>query len=149
MQSWNWIFANWSELLQNVGIIAGLIFTAHSIRRDSSARKIGNLIALSERHHAIWKQIYDRPELARILDETPPLKTKPVTFEEHRFVTSIVVHLYAVHWAIKAKMFVKPEGLHKDIKSLFRLPIPFEVWGRLRPFQDEDFVRFVESTLKS
>jgi hypothetical protein len=149
MELSRWMSANWSELVQDLGILSGFLFTAYSIRKESVARKIANLIALSERHHAIWKQVYERPELSRILDDAPQLHTKPVTFEERRFITSIVVHLYAVHWAIKAKMFVRLEGLHKDIKSLLGLPIPREVWSKLKPVQDEDFIRFIEAALDS
>ena len=142
-----WILANWLDLLQSLGIISGFVFTAHSIRRDAEARKISNLLAITERHHAIWKPIYERPELARILEQRPGLDEKPLTREEQRFVTSIIIHLDSVHRAIKAKMFVKLEGLRRDIKEFFSLPIPNRVWQELKQFHDADFVAFVERAL--
>lgn len=44
-------------------------------------------------------------------------------------------------------MFVKLEGMQKDIKAFFSLPIPKAVWEQVKPFQDEDFVEFVENSL--
>jgi len=144
----SWVLANWLDLLQSLGIISGFVFTAHSIRREAEARKISNLLAITERHHAIWKPIYERPELARILEERPALHEKPLTRDEQRFVTSIVIHLDSVHRAIKAKMFVRLEGLRRDIKEFFSLPIPNAVWQQVKPLHDNDFVDFVESALR-
>jgi hypothetical protein len=139
-----WFLNNWIDLLQTVGIVSGLVFSAYSTRKDADARKIANLIALSERHHAIWKQFYDRPELARILSASA---LAPVTPEEKRFVISIIVHLDTVHRATKAKMFVSLEGLQRDIKDFFSLPIPKNVWEEVKPVQDSAFIAFVEDAL--
>jgi len=76
------------------------------------------------------------------------LDKKPLTDEEQMFVTSIVVHLDSVHRAIKAKMFLQQEGLHRDIKGFFSLPIPRAVWKRIKPLQDENFVEFIEACLQ-
>jgi len=37
-----------------------------------------------------------------------------------------------------------PDGLGRDITWFFSLPIQRTVWGKLKPVQDGDFVRFVE-----
>jgi hypothetical protein len=144
----SWLLNHWIDLLQSAGIISGLVFTAYSVGKDADARKIQNLIALSERHHAIWKQVYDSPDLLRIKDERAALDTHPVTPEEQRFVISLIVHLDTVYRATKAKMFVNVEGVQKDIKSFFSLPIPKTVWDRVKPLQDKGFVEFVEGSLR-
>jgi hypothetical protein len=48
---------------------------------------------------------------------------------------------------MKARMFVKLEGLQTDVKEFFASPIPRAVWERMKPLQDAGFVRFVESCL--
>jgi len=44
-------------------------------------------------------------------------------------------------------MFVKLQGLRADVKDFMSLPIPKRVWERLKPFQDDEFVAFVEECL--
>ena len=146
METVNWIAAHWLDVLQSVGIITGFIFTAHSIRKESEARKIGNMITLSEQHHSIWKQLYERPELSRIMEKGADLGTKPPSDEERLFVTSLMLHLDTIHRAMKAGMFVQIKGIQNDIREFIELPIPKAVWKMIKPFQDEDFVRFVESS---
>lgn len=147
MEVISWTGAHWLDLLQSVGIISGFAFTAHTIRKDSEARKIGHLIAMGQHRHAIWKQLHEHPGLSRLMDKRADVDAHPLTNEEQVFVTSLVVHLHSVHQAVKAKMFVKLEGMQKDIKSFFSLPIPKAVWEQVKPFQDEDFVEFVENSL--
>jgi hypothetical protein len=149
MEATHWIVEHWLDLLQSVGIISGFVFTAHSIRKDSEARKIGNLIALADRHHSIWKEFHEHAALSRIKDERADLETKPLTNEETVFVTSIVIHLDSVRRAQKAKMFVRLEGLQKDVKEFFSLPIPKAVWEKVKPLQDAGFVVFMEDCLRA
>ncbi len=146
MGVFDWI-AQHSDLLQNLGIISGFLFTAHSIRREGEARKIGNAMEMTQHHHTIWKQAYERPELSRILDKGADLETKPLTNEERLFVTLLILHLDVVHRAMKAKMFVKLGGVREDIKGFFSLPIPKAVWETAKPLHDEVFIRFVETAL--
>jgi len=44
---------------------------------------------------------------------------------------------------------VKLEGLQKDIATSFASPISREVWEKLKPYQDDDFVKFIERHLIS
>jgi hypothetical protein len=143
-----WLLTHWVDLLQSIGIITGFIFTAYSVHKDSEARKITNLIAIADRHHAIWKQIYDSPSLHRVLERNVALETNPITADEQRFVTSLIIHLDTVHRAMKAKMFVNLEGLERDINDFFSLPIPRTIWEKVKLLQNEDFVRFVEACLR-
>ena len=145
METARWIAQHWFDLLQTAGIVSGFAFTAHALHTESQARKIDNMIALNQEHMAIWKELYARPELSRILEETVALDTKPLLHEERLFVTFLILHLSVVYRAMKAKMFVNVEGLRADVTSFFSLPIPRVVWNAIKSSQDKDFVSFIES----
>jgi hypothetical protein len=44
--------------------------------------------------------------------------------------------------------FVKYEGLQRDVKEFFALPIPRMIWGKIAALQDADFNKFIEAALK-
>lgn len=139
-----WLAGNWFDLLQTVGIVGSLLFTAYTVRRDEKARKVGNLIAIKQEHREIWKDLYDNPELTRVLEKRVDLDKKPISDAESLFVRSLILHLSTVFRAMRENMFVPLEGLGGDIREFFSLPIPREVWKKYRRFQNGDFVRFVE-----
>jgi hypothetical protein len=149
MEGLQWIGEHWFDLLQTVGIVGGLLFTAHTTRKDDRSRKIANLIAIKQQHREIWTEVYDRPELARVLDKTVDLSSQPISREESLFVKIIILHLDTVHRAIEADLFVQLEGLQRDIREFFSSPIPQEVWEKMKPLQDADFVCFVDACLKN
>ncbi len=144
METLHWI----GEVLQSAGIITGFIFTLHALRKDTAARHISNLLAFGQQHHAIWKQVQERKELSRIMDERAVLDTKPPSHEERLFVTQLILHLDGVHRAMQAKMAVNIEGLRKDVRDFFVLPVPRAVWEALKPYQDRDFIAFMEDCLR-
>lgn len=146
MEALPWIAAHWFDLLQSAAIISGFVFTAHTIRKEGEARRVNTRTFFGQQHYSIWKELYNRPELARAIEERGALN-RPVTSEERIFVTSVVLNLDGIHRAIKAKMFVRMEGLESDVKDFFSRPVPNAVWKTLKPFQDEDFVAFVEKCL--
>jgi len=143
----HWIATRWFDLAQTFGIIAGLLFTAHTVREDEEARKIANLIAVKQQYREIWQELYNRPQLFRVLKKDVDLKEKPISDEEWLFVKMLILHLDSVHRATKAKVFVTLEGLQQDIRDFFASPIPKAVWERLKPLQDKDFVDFIEVSL--
>jgi hypothetical protein len=145
METSRFIAEHWFDLLQTAGIVSGFAFTIHALRTESEARKIDNMIALNQEHMAIWKELYARPELSRIIEDRVALDTKPLSHEERLFVTFLILHLSVVYRAMRAKMFVNVEGLKEDVKSFFSLPIPKIVRKTLKTSQDQDFVRFIES----
>jgi hypothetical protein len=133
----------WIDLLQTVGIVGGLLFTAYATWKDERARRIGNSIAITEQYRQIWKELYDRAELSRVLAKDADVKKQPVSIQEELFVKTLVLHLGTVYRAMKHSEFVKLEGLRRDVREFFTLPIPREVWQRVKSFQDKDFVEFV------
>ena len=135
---------HWFDVFQTTGVVGGLIFTAHTLRKDERARQISNLIAINQQYREIWKELYEKPTLSRVLKQTVDLDKTPVSDEERLFVKLLILHLDTVYRATKAGMFVKLEGLKTDVRGFFALPIPKGVWQVLRDFQDDEFVSFVE-----
>jgi len=141
----HWVEQNWLSLFESAGIIGGLLFTAVTLRADAQARQVGNLIAITQHHQEIWTHLYTRPQLARVLDRAVNLKSAPVTDEEALFVSFLILHLNSAYHAMQTGMYVKPEGLQRDIQLFFSLPIPRSVWENAKSLQDADFVKFVET----
>ena len=67
MEGLHWIAEHWLDLLQSVGIVGGLWFTAYTIRKDERARKVTNMLTVAQHHREIWQQLYERPDLTRLL----------------------------------------------------------------------------------
>lgn len=142
-----WFSEHWFDVVQSAGIIGGLLVSAYVTRKDEKARKIGNLIAINERYGQLWRELYERPQLARVLKKDVDLANHPITDQEFLFVKSLILHLDSVRRAMKHGEFVGLTGLKKDIQAFFVLPIPKAVWNEVRPFQDTDFIFFVDEVL--
>lgn len=143
-----WLAQHWFDLLQSAGIIGGLLFTAYTIHRNERATRISNLIALNGQHGKIWERFYARPNLARVLKMDVDLSSARLSDDEHLFVKMLILHLNTVYRAARAGVFVKMKGLRKDVREFFSFPIPRAIWDKIKPFQDDDFVAFVESCLR-
>lgn len=140
-----WFETNWFALLQTGGIVAGLLFTGYAASRDNRSRKIENLLSIHDSHRTIWLQIFDDPQLLRILKPNARLAQKPVTLEERIFVNLIILHLTGVLAAMRLKVMEKPAGLDRDLKEFFALPIPAEVWKVTLQYRDLPTRNYVES----
>ena len=140
----NWLADNWIVILNATGVVGELFFTAVSIRAETRTRRIANLLTITANHRDIWSELYDRPGLARVLDPFVNVIKRPVRQDEEIFVIFIILHVYSVYQAMKDGLFVRLEGLSKDIGWLFSLPIPKAIWEKMKALQNEDFVRFVE-----
>ena len=92
MQGLQWIGEHWFDLLQTVGIVGGLLFTARTTLKDDRSRKIANLIAIKQQYREIWKELYDRPQLGRLLEKGVNLNTHPISTEESLFVKLLILH---------------------------------------------------------
>lgn len=51
--------------------------------------------------------------------------------------------------ALKDELVTKQEGLRRDIRSFFSLPVPNAVWCCAKRLQNQDFAAFIESSLKA
>jgi hypothetical protein len=141
----SWLSQNWFNLFSSIGIIAGLWFTAFSLRSETKTRQIANLLTITANHREIWKEFFDRPGLARVLDASATPSKQPITREEEVFVNLIISHTNSVYYTMSGQLVVKYEELRRDIAQFFLLPIPKAVWKRTKAFQNKDFVAFVES----
>jgi hypothetical protein len=139
--------AHWFDGVQIVVLVGGLLLTAYTIHKDARARQISNLIALNQRHDDIWRTLYERPQLSRVLKYEVDLKKHPISDEERLFVKMLFIHLDTVRRTAKAGMFIEIRGIRKDLRTFIRLPIPAAVWEKLKPFQDQDFIAFVDDCL--
>jgi hypothetical protein len=142
-----WVAHNWFVLLQSAGIVGGLLFTAFSLRAETKAKRLACLIALTEQHRDIWKQLYARPALARVLDATADLGRAPLTTEEERFVILLILHLLSAYQAMMQDLVFTLGAVQQDVREFFSLPLPQAVWETVRPFQNRKFAAFVEACL--
>jgi hypothetical protein len=151
-------FSSWtqSNVVEAAGIIGGLLFTgvnllftALSLREDSKNRLISNLIALDERHRALWSDVKQRPELKRILSETVDLIAHPLTPEEDVSMWQIIQQ-FETGWRME-KILNRGElkNLSKDAASFFSLPLPHAVWEKVKQFRNTKFVLFVDRALEA
>ena len=142
-----WILENWFTLLNAVGVIGGLCFTAFSLRSETKTRRIANLLTLTANHREVWKEFSRNPQLRRVLEASADPLKQPVTPEEEIFVNLVLLHISGVYYAMKDELVVKLEGLRRDVSQFLSLPIPRTIWEKIKLVQNDDFVAFVESCL--
>ncbi len=140
-----WISQNWFNLFSGIGIIAGIWFTAFSLRGDTKTRRIANLLSITANHREVWKVFLTSKELARVRDAAADTIKHPVTDTEQVFVTMVILHVNSVYYTLNDDLVVKYEGLRQDIAQFLSLPIPNVVWEKTKQFQNDDFVAFVEA----
>jgi len=142
-----WVGGHGFDVLESIGIIASLLLVGFTTYRDERARRLGNLLAITDAHRAIWSELYRQPKLARVLDPKADLTRQPVTDEERLFVTFLIFHLNASFRAMQEGMLITPEALRRDIREFFSLPVPRAVWKSVCDKSDKAFVEFVGSAL--
>ena len=145
----SWLAENWFNLLQGAGIVAGLCFTALSLRQETSGRKVSDLLALTEQHRELWSELHRRPKLQRVLCEEVNLVEKPITPAEAEFLNVVIVHFNTGWLLAKAGALVTKDGLAKDIRAFFALPLPHLVWQQTRHTREPRFRRFVAAILRN
>ncbi len=143
----HWVNGSWFELVQTVGIIAGLVYPAAIYRADAKSRRSDNLIKLTAQHRELWDELEQRPSLKRILETNVDLRKDPVTPEEERYIGKHILRLNSAFHAIEDGVFAEPEGLVKDVRRFFSRPIAKVVWKRMKPMQDAALVKFVDGCL--
>jgi len=147
MGIFQWASENWFSLIQTLGIIAGLAFTAASLRADTKTRQVSNLLIITGQHREIWKEFYRRPELSRVLEHDPDLEARPLSNDEELFVRLLILHLAGTFEATRDNVYLKPEGLERDVQFFFSLPIPKTVWNKFKVFQNTGFVQFIDQQI--
>ena len=140
-----WLANNSFNLLSAIGVIGSLWFTSISLRSETKTRRIANLLAITASHREVWKVFLNDKGLARVRDASADTTKQPVTDAERVFVIFVIFHMSSVFYAMSDQLVVKVEGLRRDIAQFFSLPIPRDVWEKVKVLQNDDFVAFVES----
>ncbi len=139
-----WLSQNWFTLLQGIGIIAGLIFTGISLRRETLSRRMNALLTLTEQHRELWSEVHRRPDLGRILAAEVDLLGHPITTAEEEFLNIVFVH-FSTGWEMSVRhRLISRDAFREDVRRFFSLPIPNQVWERTKAVRDPRFVRFVD-----
>ena len=144
-----WVTQHWFEIISAVGIIGGLCFTAASFHSEAKTRRVANLLTLTQNHRELLKVFYQNVRLTRVLDPSADVASLPVNRGEEIYVSVLIQHLSSVFRALRSDLTMKPEGIRRDVHEFFELPIPKIIWEKLKPFQDRDFVAFVETCQKA
>jgi hypothetical protein len=143
-----WLAENWFNLFSSAGIIGGLWFTAVSLHSETKTRRVANLLTLTANYREVWKEFFRSPELARVIEPSANVAKQPVTPAEEFFVNMVISHTSSVYEALKDDLLNKQEGLRRDVRSFFSLPVPKAVWIQTKLLQNQDFAAFIESSLK-
>jgi hypothetical protein len=146
--AWEWSEQNWFSLVQTVGIVAGLLFTAKTISRDQKDRRTGKLLALGEQHRELWSEAVRNPDLCRIFLEDVDLKTSPVTLREEEFLNVVIYHFNTGWELAKLGDLLSMEVFALDARTFFSRPIPNEVWRHSRFRRDPAFVAYIERCME-
>src|ERR1043165_7108444 len=107
MDASHWDLSTWRDLIESGGVIASLLLAAYTNRREEKARKIGNLIAMTQLHNDLWQKPENNPQLSRILDRQANIDESPVTGRETQFVKRLIVHVSTVYRAKKEGVFTE------------------------------------------
>jgi hypothetical protein len=145
MEIWGWFVQNLFTILSSVGIIAGLWFTAFSLRAETKTRRVANLLTVTANHREIWTEFIRNEKLARVADAGAEPMKQPITDVEMVFVNMVIQHINTVYYIMNDQLVIHFEGLRRDIAEFLALPIPKSVWEKSKQFQNADFVAFVES----
>jgi len=77
MVSFNWLTGHWFDLIQCLGIVGALTFNGVQLQADARAKRVQNLLTVTQNHREIWAQLYSRPKLARVLEPLPDVTRDP------------------------------------------------------------------------
>jgi hypothetical protein len=83
-----------------------------------------------------------------ISDPAADVSKQPVTPAEESFMNLVISHTSSTYEALKDELLTKQEGLRRDVRSFFSLPVPKAVWTKTKLLQNQDFAAFIESSLK-
>ena len=142
-----WFADNWFDVVQSGSIVAGFACTAISLARDTQSRRANELLSVTQAHRELWSEMYRRPDLARVVDPSVDVAKHPVSHEEDLFVRLVVVHLNTVWRLMQQGLPLSLEAVREDVRGFFTLPIPRDVWTRVREVQAAEFRAFVETCL--
>jgi hypothetical protein len=143
----SWLDGNWFNVMQTTGIMGSLWLTVMAARREAKVKKIENLLTLSEHHRALWSDVSQRRELARIFQNNEDALSSSLTLAEEEFINLAIVHFQTGWRVAKNGGLTSLKELGADVRGFFSLPLPRAVWEKTRKSRNQKFVRFVERSL--
>jgi hypothetical protein len=135
----------WVDLIQTAGIVASILLAVWTAWRFECTQSISNSIAITDQHRNLLNDV--KTNAPRIFVADADVNAVPISLAEEIGVINFVAHLSTVFRANRYGEFVKLDGLERDVREFFKLPIPNTIWEKLKPFQDKKLVAFVESCL--
>jgi hypothetical protein len=143
-----WIRENWSAVVSAAGILGSLWFTGAYFRQDSKSRNFSNLLAIDERHRALWTEARQRQDLKRVFSRDADVLSLPISFAEEEFLKSVFVH-FETGWRIECLMNRgELKTLSLDVAAFFSLPLPRAIWEKTKQYRNPKFVKFVMRALE-
>lgn len=143
-----WLGANWIDLIQTTGVVAGLLMSAAALRMDTRVRRTEVILRLTEAHRDIWERLVEQPSLARVLEPGVSPSDAPPSPSERRFVQLVILHLATVRQAVREGTYDASPGMDDDIREFLSLPIPRSVAESLVRFQPADFQDYLRRLME-
>lgn len=137
------------RVVEVAAIVASLWYVARTFHEDTQSRRFQNLVQITGRYQDVWAQINAHPDLTRIKTQSVDLVNKPITVVEDHFVRSLISNFHLAFHAPNGGSFLTWDDLRADAAEFFNLPIPHDVWSRVRQYYPADFVAFVQSAIES
>lgn len=145
----SWIGDNWFSLVQSGGIVAGMGFTAWSLRRDSRERRTATRLGLAQHHRELWAEVHRRPDLGRLLNDDVDLVAHPITAAEDEFLNVVIYHFQTCWELGRSDGLLSLQTLELDARDFFGHPIPNAVWRSSKNRRDPGFVGFIDHSLEA
>jgi hypothetical protein len=142
-----WLAQHWFEIVQTLGIAGSLFYAGQAFDLDRKMRRTEMLLSLTEAHRSIWARMIEQPELARVLDPKADISVSPPTAAETRFVKLVLLHLSAVHGAIRNRAYHSSPEMDQDVRQFLNLPIPRSVLVSFLRYQGREFREYVGTLL--
>ena len=144
-----WFAQNWFSFFSVLGIVAALWFTAISLQSQTKAQQVANLLTITSNHREIWKEYFHNPALARVLDPSANLASRPLTHSEEMFVNLVILQFGSVYYATTRDLVIEMDGIKRDVSQFLSLPVPRAVWEKWKVVQNADVVAFIDGSLNS
>jgi hypothetical protein len=150
-----WTSQNFFNLFSAIGIIGSLWFASITLRKqtkamkdEAEARRSANLLTITANHRELWKVPPLYPALARVIEPMADVVKRPPTAAEEFFMSMAISHASSTYETLKHELLPEQEGLRRDVRSFYSLPVPNAVWQGTKLLQNQDFAAFIESSLK-
>jgi hypothetical protein len=144
-----WLHQNWFQLVQTVGIISSLVYAGRNLRVTLRAQQVDNLFRLTNAQRELYSRLFDKEELRRVFDSDVNLDQNPITYEERLFLTQAILHFSLAKRASDHDAVLPMDGLERDAKSFFNLPLTKKVWNEIKAVQNSDLVEMVDDLIES